>query len=195
VHTGPVVSYLGLTMDWSQRGKVLITQEGFIADLLSECGVDGVAVTPASEHLFDVRENSNLANPDQCIWFHSFVARCLYLGKRTKPEILPTVSFLATRVTKCDTDDLAKLRRLLQYIRHTADRGLCLEPGHMGLRVRQLIDVAYGVHIDGRSHTGSATVLGNAALLDAVSSKQHIVTKSSMIGHMVSYLCPILDPF
>jgi hypothetical protein len=182
VHSGPIVSYLGLTMNWSQSGKVFITQEGFITDLLSECGVEGTAVTPSTDQLFNVRENMPKSTQAEAVWFRSYVARCLYLGKRTKPEILPVVSFL---VQACDIDDLSKLRRLLMYIRHTATRGLCLEPGHMGLRVRQLIDVAYGVHIDGRSHTGSATILGNSALIDAVSSKQHIVTKSSTESELV----------
>jgi hypothetical protein len=185
VHSGPIVSYLGLTMNWSQSGKVFITQEGFITDLLSECGVEGTAVTPSTDQLFNVRENMPKSTQAEAVWFRSYVARCLYLGKRTKPEILPVVSFLASRVQACDIDDLSKLRRLLMYIRHTATRGLCLEPGHMGLRVRQLIDVAYGVHIDGRSHTGSATILGNSALIDAVSSKQHIVTKSSTESELV----------
>ena len=60
--------------------------------------------------------------------FHSLVAKILDLAKRTKPEWLTAISFLATRVTKCNPDDDVKLERLIKYIRHTKDRGIVLRP-------------------------------------------------------------------
>jgi len=47
------------------------------------------------------------------------------------------------------------------------------------MSVSAYIDAAYGVHANGKSHTGSAIVLGEAALISAKSSGQNIVTKSS----------------
>jgi hypothetical protein len=48
-------------------------------------------------------------------WFHTHVAKLLYLAKRVRPEMLTAISFLTTRVQACDQDDLAKLRRALGY--------------------------------------------------------------------------------
>ena len=89
------------------------------------------------------------------------VAKLLYLAKRTKPECLTAVSFLATRVTRCTADDIGKLARLVRYIRRTKDRGVVLRPGLLGIRVRVFVDAAFGVHTDFRSHTGSCVVIGD----------------------------------
>ena len=51
---GPKVSYLGITLDFSVQGKAKCTMEGYIADLLRECGVQGRATSPAGEDLFDI---------------------------------------------------------------------------------------------------------------------------------------------
>ena len=163
-HSGPIVSYLGLTMDFSAPGEVRITQEGYIDTLLTESRVEGTAKTPATEDLFVVRDGIELASEEDSKWFHRQTARLLYLSKRTKPEILVATAFLTTRVTKCDQDDLGKLRRLIRYVRSARDRGLCLKPGNEGCEVSIYIDAAYGVHSDCKSHTGSAIAVGQAIL-------------------------------
>jgi hypothetical protein len=116
---------------------------------------------------------------------HTHVAKILYLAKRVKPECLTAVAFLSTRVTMTDIDDLAKLRRLLGYIRYSHTRGIVLRVGDT-MVVRAFIDAAYGVHQDsGKSHTGCAIVLGEAGPIFAKSAKQKIVTKSSTEAELV----------
>ena len=163
--------------------------DGAVKDLIDNCGVTGGAKTPAAENLFDIRESGvkeNLAaTPLQKKHFHTNVTKALWIAKRTKPECLVTIAFLATRVTKCDTDDIKKLFRLLRYIRSTAGRGIILRPGQRGVQVRAWIDAAYGVHSDGKSHTGSVVTLGDAGPIHAKSSKQHNVTKSSTEAELV----------
>ena len=53
----------------------------------------------------------------------------LYLSKRARPDCLAAVSYLATSVTKCDTDDVGKLVGLVRYIRGTREMGVVLRPG------------------------------------------------------------------
>jgi hypothetical protein len=96
------------------------------------------------------------------------------------------VSFLSTRVQACDIDDLAKLRRLLGYIRANRERGIVLRIGDH-FTVKGFIDAAYGVHTSsGRSHTGCAIVLGSAGPIYVKSGKQKIVTKSSTEAELVA---------
>jgi hypothetical protein len=118
-------------------------------------------------------------------WFHKYVAKMLYLAKRTRPEGLTVVAFLSTRVNVCNIDDLAKLRRLLGYIRQTRTRGIVLRIGRT-MVVKAFIDAAYWVHRDsGKSHTGFAIVLGKSGPIFAKSCKQKIVTKSSTEAELV----------
>lgn len=183
---GPVVGYLGMTVDTSKSGETRITMQGYVDDLLAGCGVEGAAATPATESLFDVRENGVMVTEAERHEFHRQVAKLLYLAKRVRPECLTTVSFLATRVTRCDSDDLGKLRRLLRYVRSTRERGIVLRPGVTGMGLRAYIDAAYGVHVDGKSHSGSAVTIGDSAVVHAKSSKQQNVTKSSTEAELVA---------
>ena len=60
------------------------------------------------------------------------VAKLAYLAKRARPECLCAVAYLMTRVTKCTTDDVAKLKRVVKYISGTKERGVILRPGKLG---------------------------------------------------------------
>jgi hypothetical protein len=185
VHEGPIVSYLGMTFDWSTKDEVKISQEGYINDLLGSCGVDGESKTPASNELFEIDDKSNKLDKEQADWFHRQVAKLLYLAKRTKPECLTAVAFLATRVTKSTEEDKHKLSRLLKYVRSSKNIGIRLKPGNMGISVRCYVDAAYGLHEDGKSVTGSVIVIGEGGPIHAKSSKQKIVTKSSTEAEFV----------
>jgi hypothetical protein len=52
--------------------------------------------------------------------------------------------------------------------------------------VRLFVDASYGVHKDGKSHTGSCVVLGEVGAVHCTSSKQDIVVKSSTEGELVA---------
>ena len=97
VHDGPVFSYLGMSWDFSTVGqvKVKVTAEGFIEDLLKWADIEGVKDTPAASYLFDTRDATKLSVED-AKWFHSDVAKLLYLSKRVRPDIILSVSFLTT---------------------------------------------------------------------------------------------------
>jgi hypothetical protein len=51
--------------------------------------------------------------------------------------------------------------------------------------VRLFVDASYGVHKDGKSHTGSCVVIGEVGAVHCISSKQDIVVKSSTEGELV----------
>ena len=119
--------------------------------------------------------------------FHRHVVKLLYLAKRTRPDCLTAgEAFLTTRVTKCSVDDLVKLERLLKYVCATRDRGIVFEAGSKGIVVSVLIDAAYGVHPDGKSHTESCVVVGLRGAVHCKSAKQQIVTKSSTEAELVA---------
>jgi hypothetical protein len=88
-------------------------------------------------------------------------------------------------VTKCDADDIEKLHRLVRYVRHTEGAGVVLRPGGTGIAVRLYVDASYGVHSDGKSHTGSCVVVGDVGAVHCRLTKQGIVTKSSTEAELV----------
>ena len=95
-----------------------------VSEILSEVGEDiKKRTTPATDMLFTVRDDTELCTEVERVRFHSTTAKLLYICKRVRPECLTAVSFLTTRVHKCDTDDLAKLHRVLGYILATRTAG------------------------------------------------------------------------
>ena len=182
---GPVINYLGMAIDMYVSGQAMITTTGYCDEIVKISGVKGSARTPATEGLFETREGAATVTEPVRVWFHKIVAMVLYLAKRTKPECLVAVAFLATRVNKCTTDDVDKLQRLVRYIHTTRDSGVVLRPGAGGIAVRLFVDASYGVHSDGRSHTGSCVVIGDVGAVHCRSSKQLIVTKSSTEAELV----------
>jgi hypothetical protein len=80
-----------------------------------------------------------------------------------------------TRVTRCTEHDWDKLTRLVRYVNYTKERGVVLRPGKRGIIVRVYIDASYGVHPDGKSHTGTCIVVGETGAVHCRSGKQQQV--------------------
>jgi hypothetical protein len=181
---GNVHSYLGLTFDYSTEGKVKVTMEGYVSDLLRTYEVTGRAASPALDNLFIVREKSEKLSEEQKVTFHSAVAKCLYLAKRARPDILVTVSFLASRVQSPDCDDWSKLSRLFKYINDSKSLGIVLEPD-TDMTIASYIDASYAVHGDMRSHAGTVIALGKGPVYTK-SSKIKLMVKSSTEAEVVA---------
>jgi hypothetical protein len=184
VHRGSFHSYLGQSFDFTTPGKVRVTMEGYIKDLLTLYEVNHNCATPALSNLFTIDTSSPLLTPLEAEEFHSRVAKLLYLAKRVRPDILTAVIFLSTRVKCATTDDNVKLNRVLGYLNSTCEMGLVLE-GHKALSVIAYVDASYGVHADLKSHTGGIITLGDGAVWSK-STRQKLNTKSSTEAELVA---------
>jgi hypothetical protein len=171
--------------DLSVPGEARVSMTGYIDDMLESCGVSGGARTPATDGLFTVRDDAELASEAERKRFHTGVARMMYVSKRSLPNCLMPTAWLATRVNKCTVDDIAKLTRLMRYVMETRERGIVLKAGTDGVCIKVYIDAAYGVHADGKSHTGSCVVVGDVGPVHCKSVKQQIVSKSSTEAELV----------
>jgi hypothetical protein len=196
VHRGDVLDFLGMTFDFRVPGQVAVTMAKCVEDILTGAmssetirangGDLRVRLTPATDHLFDVREDAQKLSKTDADFFRSYVAKMLYVCKRCRPEGLTAVSFLSTRVQDPDIDDLAKLRRLLGYLLGSRERVIILRIGDQ-IKVSVYADAAYAVHaLSGRSHTGCVITVGDAGPVFVKSSKQKIVTKSSTEAELVA---------
>jgi Reverse transcriptase (RNA-dependent DNA polymerase) len=95
---GDVVDYIGMTFNFTKAG-VIVTMDNCVNDILVGSGMTKSASSRATKFLFNVRNVKKLSLQD-AQFFHTYVAKLLYLAKRTRPECLATaVAFLATRVT------------------------------------------------------------------------------------------------
>jgi hypothetical protein len=145
--------------------------------------LDGTVCSPAARHLWKTNDNSKALDKERSDIFHSISALLLFITKRVRPDIEPTVAFLTTRVSKSNVDDWQKLKRVLIWLKNTID-----EPRIIGASsLKELytwVDAAYAVHDNMRSHTGGAMSLGYG-VIHCRSSKQKLNTKSSTEAELV----------
>ena len=185
IQRGRKIEYVGMVFVFNEDKTVSVNMDGYVDDLLEGLGdFLGVADTPATKNLFRVRKESRKLDSDEKEFFHSTIAKILYLGKRVRPDLLVTISFLVRRVQLPDADDYEKMVRLIQYIRGTKGYGIRLS-AEANLSVTAFIDAAYGVHWDLKSHTGAVITLGRGPVY-AKSGIQRLNTTSSAESELVA---------
>ena len=186
VSRGPIQQYLGMTLDFSQKGKVVVKMDDYVKTMLNDApsSMDGKAATPAAAHLFKVNtvDPKPLDQARKDLFVH-LVMQGLYLSQRGRPDIRTAISFLCRRLKCPDEDDYKKLTRLIRYLRHTLFICLVLGKDDTGV-VRWWIDASYAVHPDMRGHTGATMSMGNGSVLSS-SLKQKLVTRSSTESEVV----------
>ena len=84
------------------------------------------------------------------------------------------------------TEDKDKFIRLVQYIQQTSENGITLGGDTSdNIKIFAYADTAYGVHVDGKSHTGDVITLGRGPIF-VKSFKQKCVTKSSCEAEIIA---------
>ena len=94
---GPVHDYLGMTLDLSVKGKVQVTMKSYIHNMLTKlpADMDGVASTPAADHLFQVNPKLVLLDKEATELFHHHITKLLFLCKHAWRDIQTAVAFLS----------------------------------------------------------------------------------------------------
>jgi len=175
---GDVHKYLGMIIDFRSKGKVKFRMDDYVVDMLNEfpskVGSKDTASTPASSGLFDDK-NSKLLDHRKKEQFHTFVAKCLFLSKRARPDIQLTVAVLSTRVKGPTNQDWLRLERLMKYLNGTRTFHLTLGIDDVKV-IKWYVDASYGVHPDLRSHTGSIMTMGTGAVQNLITSTLTLLT-------------------
>ncbi len=177
--------FIGMNLKFTEDRKVKVSMKKHILKAINSFHDDITrnASTPATSHLFGVRESSPQLSDEKADNFHSVVASLLFVSRRCRLDIQTAVGFLTTRVSGPDQDDWNKLKRVLQYLRGTIDLVLTLGADDL-MNMFAWVDVSYGVHSDCKSHTGGAVSWGWGVLL-TMCKKQKLNTKSSTEGEIV----------
>ena len=167
-------------------GRVHVCMHKYTKDVIEECGVRTTAEDPAASALFDIDPTSPVVEPQQRELFHRTVAQLLYLATRTRPDILLPTIFLTTRVGVATKDDQRKLNRVLSYLNAEPELGIHLGANDDGtVSLQCYADASFGVHPDGKSHSGIMLSLGRGPVL-MKSVKQKIVVRSSTEAELVT---------
>ena len=188
--------YLGMNLDFSEKGKVKFEMFDYIARMVDESslklGPEDVAPTPATESLF-AESTGGLLERERAEEFHTIVAKGLFACKRSRPDIHPSIAALCTRVQKPTESDWSHLVRLLKYCNGTRKDLLVLSAENLRI-IKWYVDASFAVHPDFKSHSGAVMTMGGGAIQSG-SRKQKLNTRSSTEAELVGvddFMSPIL---
>jgi hypothetical protein len=186
---GKIHEYLGMTLDFTVLGKVKISMISYVKEIIQQfaefdSSPELTAATPAAEHLFKVNDEATPLTQRQATVFHNFVAKCLFLTKRARPDIATAVAFLTTRVKASDEDDWKKLTRMIRYLRGSIELSLILRADSVPVP-KWWVDGSHATHPNMRGHSGGCMSLGKGMPINT-STKQKINTRSSTETELVA---------
>ena len=183
VTKGRMHNYIGMTLDFTLKGKYKVKMQKYIEDKLKEYNVTGKSKTPSGQDLFYIDKSSQDLSEEETELFHSKIASLLFLAKKTRPDILLPVQFLSTRVMKPTVQDAHKLDKLLRYLNST--KHMCLTLTKVDVTSPWIyIDAAYGCYEDEKSHSDAVEGV-RLSSFNYHSKKQKINTKSSTEAEIV----------
>jgi hypothetical protein len=124
-------------------------------------------------NLFKISEGSEPLSKERAELFRKFVAKGLFASKRARPDILPAITFLCTRVKAPNESNWIKTKRMLEFLKTTKGDVL----NNYG-KITWHLDAAFGVHNDYKSHTGAVMTLGKGSF-QSISTKQKVNSQRS----------------
>ncbi len=187
-HRGKVHEYLGMELDYSEPGKVKIGMIKYVENMIRDFPVNlkktDTAKTPAGDDLFNHGQGKKLPK-ERAEAYHTMVAKGLFLCKRARPDVQPTIAVLCTRVKDPNEADWGKLVRLMKYLNGTTRFRLTLSAENLHL-IKWYVDASFAVHPDFKSHTGAAMKFGGGkGAVQSISRKQKLNTRSSTESELV----------
>jgi hypothetical protein len=178
-------SYTGIAFTRSPSGAITLSQRGYLLRLLGAIGMADVKPisTPSSPDFFHVSPDNR---PVDTKLFGRMVGVLIWALK-TRFDIQKEVIFLATRLASPTRGDVAKVVRVLRYLRGQVDMGPTYYTQE-GAVLCAHVDASYGVHVDGRSQTGYYLSIGrySAPFLVHAGSQRSCVSLGSMMAEYVA---------
>ena len=166
MHTGTKHNYLGVDVEFNNDGTLDASMISYLKGIIAEFPelIKGRAATPATEHLFTVRDEKE-ARPleeKRALAFHHTVAHLLFMATRTRCDIQMAVAFLTTQMKTPDKDDWGMLKRVLKYLNGTKFLKLKISVEDLGT-LKWYVDGSHNTHWDCKGHGEAMFTMGKGA--------------------------------
>ena len=173
-------------MEISRNNKddVIITMKEYIKKILKDNNIINVKSTPGLKDDYKFDETKKVSDNSRVKYFHTNVAKLLYLAMKIRTDIITQVSNLCSFVNNPTEKNFRQLIRILEYLNGTTNYGIKFTGGGEMI-LSAYGDAAFMLHCDVISRGGIVLLL-NGAVIYARSSKQKHITKSSTEAELVT---------
>jgi hypothetical protein len=181
--TDDLAEYLGMVIQVLPSGEVLVTQPAYVAKMLEEFGCTDINVvdTPCPGDYDNRPSTADDPEVDQTEYLR-ILGTLNYLAVFTRPDILYAISRCAQKAMSPRRWDMKNLKRILRYVKGTAEKGLLFSVGdRKSIVLEGYVDASHNHYAeDARGHMGMNFRLGpNDGAFYARSQKMKLVTLSS----------------
>jgi len=187
VNRGKIHKYLGMVLDFTQEGVVIVDVSQHISNIESTFPEDLLGLTvksPWNDDLFKVDPTSKKLDSERASIFHTITYQGLFMAQRGRPDVSPAIAFCTTGVHESTEEDWSKLRRMMIFLINTKDDKLVIK-NDGDRKVSWFVDASFAVHPDYKSQSGMMMTMGQGALKSS-STKQKINTRSSTEAELVA---------
>jgi len=181
-------SFLGMKIEKNGKTKSIeVRQSLYIENICEGEDLDFSKVVPTPHPMsFQQDRSKDTSGPsDQQVYYRRKVMQIMYLGVRTRPDVLLDIIVLSSRLENPTQEDVRILKRVMVYLYQTKEFGMVFKDGAWEFLV--YIDASFNCYENGRGHSGILMFLDrvSAAIL-AKSLKQQTVSGSSTQAELIS---------
>ena len=182
---GDLLSYLGMQVQVQSDECILVNQPGYAAQLcdmfLPDKRIDVSTPMIASE---TPQEGDD--DPMDITEYLKAVGGLNYLAINTRPDLLYSLSQIASKCAAPTKKDWRRVMRVIMYVHSTRDLGLRFNPGR--IYVHGYVDASYNQYDDGKGSYGYCFMLGKCdAAFYSVSKRMKVQPLSSTEAEYVAF--------
>ena len=184
-------SFLGMAIQFNYKKKTIKYDNSlYIQELVDNHDIKDESIMPYNTSFMNSDDRDTLM--DNVRKYKSLVMALFYVAKRTRPDILFAVSYLATKCAEPTEELFEKAKKVLAYLYATKTLPLthnCTtnksQPDKRNL-LFAFVDASYALHNDMKGHTGALIFDECGNLLFASSTKQKLMGKSSTDAEIIA---------
>lgn len=191
--------FLGIEIDQRTDGSIKIDQKGYAKRLLERFGMQDckAAVTPIVKDTMPSPEDESYKH----FPYRQAVGALSYLMVGTRPDIAFPVGVVSRKLDKPTAEDVAKVKRILRYIKGTMNYGIIYKPSTAHHNLQCYSDADHGGDSStGRSTSGMLCLNANGAIAwqskrqssVAISSTEAEIVAASEAAREIIWLTRIL---
>ena len=174
---GLMKKFLGINVDQSSKGVILINQKDYIIKILEKCKMLECypTLTPAVPHSVLSAPIEKL-NSDTYP-YSSIVGQLLWISIMTRPDIAYQVGQLTRFISNYGQDQISAVKYVLRYLKGTMNKSIKYDT-NCGENLLAYTDATWANDSDMRSVSGNVFILGGGAISWLAKSQSSVALSS-----------------
>lgn len=183
---GDVRSYLGMEIQRNEHGWFGVNQTAYIRKVVNDTGL---ADAKPSNVPMDVSYRKQIATGDILVsneQYRSLIGSLLYVSVNTRPDIAASVGILSQKVERPTQEDWNELKRVVKYLKGTANLSLVIGNGNQNEDLIGYADADWAEDRMDRKSVSGHVFKFKGSTIGWKSKKQTVVAMSSAEAEYIS---------